>query len=440
MKTCPVCNAHYEDTETVCVECYSHQILPERPQHSPHNPQIIPEETGYYQFTIDFFNDCLNLFTIIGLIATILSLFPLFVTSIFGENWFNQLLADPTIGFQSLLLILIATYFGAAFVYYLMALIIVDFVNHIRNTPNLHISEILFAFSILSLVMISIGSLILFLCLVWFNKFDLIVYFYGLYLLLLTMVPAFIIMISGIFQIYPNCLNSLISLNFKNSITSCTTNIKNYVNNRRVTIAFFSFTNWIFSRIRARRKGLMIVLFVLMTLVIISFFYLLIFNWIIPISDGISTINNEKLKYYSEKEVAVKIHYHILNQTNTSPLILSIQREIKTNSTPNWSGFDEDYAQCHWSTNFGFFVTRHPDNSIITERTQTLIVPRCIKNEDLVLWTYDLTDYNKSKPTVIIGLTFEDQNKILKTGGNGVLGKANLSASWSNFDTLRNES
>jgi len=169
-------------------------------------------------------------------------------------------------------------------------------------------------------------------------------------------------------------------------------------------------------------------------------FYLLILPCVIPISDGNSTINKETSKYYSNKEVAVKINYDILNQTNTPPILMSVQRYIDLNSTKNWSGFDEGYAQCHWSTNFGYFFTTSPDNSTVTKHTQTLIIPRCLKSTELVFWTYDLTDYNKPKPTVVIGLTLEDKNKILKTDGNGVLGKANLSISWSNFDTVRDES
>jgi hypothetical protein len=130
----------------------------------------------------------------------------------------------------------------------------------------------------------------------------------------------------------------------------------------------------------------------------------------------------------------------MVNDTNSTPIILSVHREIDLNTTKNWSGFDEGYTQCHWSTNFGYFMTSNNNNSTITKHTQSLIIQRCLRNKDSVLWTYDLTYFNKTKPTIMIGLTFEDQNKILKTDGDGVLGEANLSISWSDFDSLQNES
>ena len=112
MKKCPSCKVEYLDSETVCPDCWSHQILleipqayPELPQTEPEPPeplpaspqtvpQRIPETRGFFQFTIEFFNNSLQLFSIIGIIVTILTLFPLFVTFILGDNWFNLLLGD----------------------------------------------------------------------------------------------------------------------------------------------------------------------------------------------------------------------------------------------------------------------------------------------------------------------------------------------------------
>jgi hypothetical protein len=248
------------------------------------------------------------------------------------------------------------------------------------------------------------------------------------------MIPGFIIIISGIFRIYPSdCLNRLGFSDILNSIVSCGREIYTDVNKSRIV-------SWISSKIYARRNELIILVCVLLTVAGLYLFYFLIFHWVIPVSDGISKINAETSKYYSNKVVTGNVHYDILDQKNGTPIILSIQRDIDTNSTPNWSGFDENYAQCHWSTNFGYFVTASSDYSIITKHTQNLIIHRCLNNKDLVLWTYELTNYNESKPKVNIGFTLEDQNKILKVDGNGVLGKANLSISWLNFDTIRNES
>lgn len=453
MKICPSCKAQFPDTETVCPDCWSHQALlgssqtvPEIPASIPASLQTVPENPvtedgnrGYFQFTIGFFNRIVNLLTIIGIIVTILTLFPVFVTFILGENWFNQLLADPNVGFLSLLLIWIATFFGAAFVYCLIALIIIDFINQIRRTQNLHISEIIFALAILSLVILSIGCIVPFLWLVWFTKFDLVVYFYGLHLLLLTMVPALIIIISGIIRIYSDYLDYPVFVDVKNSLNSCATNFINRVSNSRVITYISAFFNWLFSIIYRGRTILMIILLIILSVIVLYFFYLVIFQWLIPISKGISTINNETSKYYSKKEVIVKIHCDKMNQTNTTPIMLSLQRDVDLNSTKNWSGFDEGYSQCHWSTNFGYFITRSSDNSTITMHTRSLVIPRCLNNNDLVLWTYDLADYSITKPAVTIGLTLEDQNKILKVGGNGVLGKANLSISWSDFDKISND-
>ena len=321
-----------------------------------------------------------------------------------------------------------------------MALIIIDFINQIRSAPNLHIAEILFAFAILSLAIVSFAGPIAFLWLVWFNKFDLIIYFYGLHLLLLTMIPAFIAIISGFIHVYSDCLNDPLFTELKNSVISFATKIKEKAENYRVISCISSVKRGIFSIIYALRNVLLILLLIIMTALVVCFIYLLIFNWIIPISENISDIRDETSKYYSHKEIGVRIYHDMVNNTNSTPIILSVQREIDVNSSKNWSGFDEGYTQCHWTTNFGYFITSNSDNSTITKHTQSLIIPRCLKNKDSVLWTYDLTYFNKTKPTIMIGLTFEDQNKILKTDGDGVLGEANLSISWSDFDSLQNES
>lgn len=386
MKICPVCKKEYDDVELICPDCYTRQNLPER--------------KGYFDFTINFFYRNSNLFTIIGLISTFLSIFPLFLPFMFGENWLNNLIGDPTIGFDCLILILAATIFGAASVYYISCLIFIDFINCIRKTNDLHIGEILFSASILLIVFACIFCLDGFLVLIWFSKHDLIIGLYGLILVLIALTPAIIIVISGILQMYPkNCLTSL----KKNPITK--SDISKIIFSIGLTIA----------------------------LLIMLFF--LVFYWIIPISNNLSTINTEVSKYYLDKKVNVDIRSNIVNKTNTTPAQLNISYFVDPYFTQGWTDFDRIYSQCHWSTNYGYFLTISSNNSLVRKESQEFIIPGCTSPPDKIYWTYDIEDFGRNKSPVLIGLIVEDRNK--KT--NNTLGYDRILLNWNGTDMIEVE-
>jgi hypothetical protein len=69
------------------------------------------------------------------------------------------------------------------------------------------------------------------------------------------------------------------------------------------------------------------------------------------------------------------------------------------------------YAQCQWSTNYGFFFTTSYNNSVIKSRGQEFIISRCIDFHEKIYWTYEDIDFTKEKPPVYIGLSLEDPNK-----------------------------
>ena len=108
---------------------------------------------------------------------------------------------------------------------------------------------------------------------------------------------------------------------------------------------------------------------------------------------------------------------------------------------PN-SSVNIDYADCHWSTNYGYFVTIKSKSSFIEKQSSDFIIRKCIQNQDeTVFWTYDLADYGRNKTPVIISLQVENSNKKLLNEKLGhtvdyVIGGTYSNFSWMKQDTI----
>lgn len=185
MKKCSVCGWPNTDDTKICCNCRHY----------------FPEEPEYYGHAIRFFQKSAGLITIIASIFAIITLVPLFLTFLLGENWFSQLIGS-SLGFECLILVLIATFFTAFFVYYLLCLMVIDFFNKMVSVKEVPFPDRVFSFVGILSVLTVIGSLILFLCFVWFTKFEPIMTFTGVSLLLWVMIPAFILLIGGMLHFY----------------------------------------------------------------------------------------------------------------------------------------------------------------------------------------------------------------------------------------------
>jgi vacuolar-type H+-ATPase subunit I/STV1 len=145
-----------------------------------------------------------------------------------------------------------------------------------------------------------------------------------------------------------------------------------------------------------------------------------------------SPVYSEISGYYSQKSIEIELKPNIFTAINNTPPILSVDYS-PPNITGYFSLFDINYAQCRWSTNYGYFFTMNPHASSIKKYQQEVIIPRCPYFNDTVYWTYDLSDYNKQKPPVYIGFVIEDINK------KQTLGENSTSFYWAenNTDTIK---
>ena len=82
---------------------------------------------------------------------------------------------------------------------------------------------------------------------------------------------------------------------------------------------------------------------------------------------------------------------------------------------PNYTEFKNDssiateYTDCHWSTNYGYFFTINSETFLTEKRVNDFIISKCMQEPDYqVFWTYDVSDYAKAKPPVIVSLQIEN--------------------------------
>ncbi len=321
-----------------------------------------PDRQPIYHHTLQFFDQTINLITVIGVIAAVISLPALFLPPFLGDNWYEFLIASP-LGSQLLVALPFATIFSVFFIYLLMSLIFVKWLNQIFFNNDVSWGETIFSLTILVIGVIAAFFINYFLLMISFAKGEIPIILFGLNALLFILGIAFILMISGFIDV-------------------------------SATVSYLPLRIFLFSLVCA--------LFILM-IVIIG----------VPSYD----INNEILQITKKYSVLDKANFSFQTvpiSNNNTPIILLIQPDF---SQYNPSNINAEYAQCHWSTNYGHFFTFNTKDFFIAEQSNDFIILACIQNQDEnIYWTYDLSDFDKNKTPVIISLRVENPNKKLLNG------------------------
>lgn len=374
IEKCPICGKIFKGQSDYCEICGKQLTI-----HSDDDKE--KTEAQSFGIVIDFFKDNSNLFTILAAITALISMIPLFSTFLLGEDWLKSILSNQ-MGAQILLLILISLFGLGFFVYYLVWLIFLDFWNKIIKNQKMTLGVRIQSSIFLAVGLIAIGCLFGFLILSWFTQLDFITSIFGLYLLIFVIiVPFCLITLSSYWDLFKH--------------TKCSAKALSVI--------------WI------------LILIVVMILSLAVFIH------------GTIVVSNEISKYYTTKTLPVKIEYSVVNQTNNLPSLITLKGKGDAFFSDNpVSDFDLIYLQCHWSTNYGYFMMVTSNNSIIKRESQELIIPGCGKTSDKIFWTYDIDDYGKHKPQVLIGFNLEDQNKKV----NNTLGRAILIINWTDTDSL----
>ena len=338
--------------------------------------------TFSYEDSIAFFKDIADLIAIIGVIATIISISPLFLTFIFGQDWFHILLTTQT-GIQSLGAIIIATIFAAFFIYCLLGMIVFRWVHKILLNGKVRLSDKIISFSILTGGIISISLLVLFLYTVWFSRFDPFISVTGL-----SSTSLILGLISFI------CLGLCIDA-------------KDIIPNYSLKLIF--------------------------SVIIIIFFLVTIGCVIYPTITESKTIYALASNYTILDKSNFSINLSTASNNNDTPIIIFVR--------PNFSAYPKDnnvnleYIDCLWSTNYGYFFTIDSDTLLTERKSDEFVIPHCIGYpNNSVYWTYDLADYSKNKPKITINLQVENSNrKSAYTTLNDVYMKYIIGSAYSNF-------
>jgi hypothetical protein len=350
-----------------------------------------PNPTFTYKDSFDFFNNVVNIIVIIGVIATIISLSPLFLTFILGEDWLHILLTTP-LGILALGAIIIATYFAAFLIYCLLALIILRWIHQILQNNEIRLSDKIISFTILLSGVIAISCIVLFLFTIWFSRINTAISITGIGIYALITGFAFFILVGVLIDIY------------------CT--IPNY------SIRIVS------------------------SLIIIISIFAVVGMVIYPaINDG-DTIYKIASNYSAPEKFNFSFQPMKMKINNT-PIIISVQ--------PNFTDYPKnsinlEYINCHWSTNYGYFFTINTESLLIQKKSNEFTIPKCIQDQkNDVYWTYEISDYLKNKPAVIVSLQIENSNKKSASDNLGenagravdyIVGSAHSNFTWSNLNDI----
>jgi hypothetical protein len=375
IEKCPLCGKIFKGQSEYCEICGKNLVES-------------PKELDDFQsidIIITFFKNNSTFFTILAAIAALIALIPAFINFTLGENWLSLVIGNPVAGVPSLVLLLIFSVGITFFVYYLLFLIFLDFVNFVVRNKNLAGYQKVLPTFFMIIGLVAIGASFIAIFFMWFIKLDLLIALIGIYLLYFEIAVPFVLTI----------LVFLITL-IKKSKTKCD-------------------------------KVLWLVLSIVLIVVVVVVS--------IPVAQGAFSISDNVSNYYQNKTVIVNISTELPDRiSNNSPVILSLNDSIDAYFTKNLSYFDQYYAECHWTTNFGQFVEISSNSSLINVQRE-LIIPGCNNTGEQIYWTYDIQDYGKNKPPVIIGLIVEDPNK--KT--NNVIGDEHILLNWTGADTFKVE-
>lgn len=346
-----------------------------------------------------------NFFVIIVGIGTMISLLPIFLDSFLGSNWLGVLLKTEY-GFFALLLMLISVFSGAIFMVIMLIYIAYEFYQSVLKQDYTKNDKIISTFYI-AVFLISLLSICLFLLNIWvikaFAEFNFI---YSVSIFLISSFIAIFFIISGEYIL----LNEIITNKA----------------NRNEIIEFFT-SIWNLFRQFLKRQTRIRVLLNVCTVVLILIVVYLIF---LAFSPPISSISN----YYTEENKTLNVQLWDNNSitNNNSPLLIPIHYSpIHSIHSSNLGLLDLYYLNCDWTTNYGHFVKISDDFTRIDDEPQEMTISGCHNSTDNIFWTYDVSDYGKSKPDVFIGIRFTDANK------GEILGRGNLNLTWESNDSIK---
>jgi hypothetical protein len=354
----------------------------------------------------DFIKDpsITNLFLIIVGIGTIISLLPIFLDFFFSPNWLNILLKNM-FGFFTLLLILIAVFTGVIFMMIVTMYIAYEFYIGVIKQKYTIIDKFFSSFYMV-VFLVSLFSICLILLNVWvimaLAKFNFIL---SLSIFFISLILGIFFIISGevilIDQITRTGLNSKI--------------ISGYLSSFAAHLRKYNIRSGVW-------KFLQILSLILLILVVGYLLFLII-------SPPFSLVTN----YYNdtEKHIEINMWYNESISRNNSPLILPLH--YSPENATNLGILDEYYLDCHWSTNYGYFLEMRKDFSQIKRAGNELTISVCPNSTDNIFWTYDAAEFGKSKPDFFIGLSFNDINK------ETTLGRSHLNLSWKDYDVIEKD-
>jgi len=322
-----------------------------------------------------FFKKSANLFVILSIFGALISLLPSFLDIIIGKEWIRILLGSQP-GFYTLTLLIVMAYTGTIFMLIILSLIIRTFYYEVlKNEDCLNDSK--FYYTVLMIIGgIFIGSLILFLAFSWLIRIDYAIKFT---LLIIILIGGYSLLIGLLTYAYIFLYNSY-----------------------------------------PERKLDWSILFVVLLGIIIFI--------VTPVLIG---SQNEVSNYYKDKEFGISLESNIHEYSKNTPQIITLSYQLPV-IPGNLTFFDVNYAQCHWSTNFGYFFTKNPKYAITKKYDQEILIPNCPYFKDDVFWTYEISEFSKDKPPIFIGLALEDTNNPERK-----LGSANLSFNWISTDSLK---
>jgi hypothetical protein len=348
-----------------------------------------PHRKHFYQKTLEFFEEISGQLTIIGVIIAIISLPPLFFSAIFGETWYQNFISESILGISMLDAMILATTFAVIFIYLLLALILIKWFDKIWLS-NINLGEKLFSLVILLIGSISILLMDYFIGIIWYTAGHVPISLLGLNGWLFNICLATIIICCGVIELY--------------------------------------------SQIQHWLKYIIY-------LIIIAAIIALVWQIAIPAININNNIVNLAKNYTVLEKSTFSFEAIPRLESNETPSILSIH--------PNYTNYPSssiniDYADCHWSTNYGYFFTINSQDFFLTKQSNDFIVPKCIENPNdniSIYWSYDKSDYGKNKSPFLISLQVENSNKKLlneksDTPIDYIIGGFHSNFTWINSDTI----
>ena len=345
-----------------------------------------PHPTFMYRHASDFFSEIADLIGIIGVIVTIISLSPLFLTFILGDGWAHILLTTQ-LGILALEAIILATYFSAFFIYCLLALIFVRWVHSIGRNREVRLSDKIISLLVVVSGVITIGCLIWFLITSWFLSISAPMFFTGLAVLLLIFGLAVIIV-----------------------------------------LAIFIDISSLIQHLKARTIASFIIVLLVVMVVAATLFLIVVGGGIIY-----TTASN----YTVQEKFPFSFNAARVPGSPGAPVVLALR--------PDYSAYPSEdinieFANCHWSANYGYFFTVSRDTLLARQQSGDFVIDKCIQLPNTsVYWTYDVADYGMDKPPVILSLQVEDANKKHSFENIGepidyVIGSAHTNLTWNGKD------